>query len=244
MQVIPVIDLKGGVVVHARGGDRSAYAPLNSPLAKGPDPVTVIEGFMRLHPFETLYVADLDGIMQGVPDLQTLHALREAFPDLDIWLDNGMSDAGVVGEQLQNLARVRPVIGTESLRHVDDFIVLSGSVEKATGHTPILSLDFKGGEMLGADLMGRPEAWPDTVIVMTLDAVGVRGGPDVSHIGKVRACAPSQSRIVAAGGVRDKSDLVSLVAAGANAALVATALHAGTLKAGDLVEVAGLQTGP
>ncbi|HQS46207.1 MAG TPA: histidine biosynthesis protein, partial [Xanthobacteraceae bacterium] len=33
MQVIPVIDLKGGRVVHARQGARHLYAPIVSPLA-------------------------------------------------------------------------------------------------------------------------------------------------------------------------------------------------------------------
>ena len=47
-------------------------------------------------------------------------------------------------------------------------------------------------------------------------------------------------RIYAAGGVRDRADIVALRAAGAAGVLVATALHAGTLKAGDLNEIAGL----
>lgn len=243
MQVIPVIDVKGGVVVHAHGGDRSTYAPLKSPLADGPDPLTVIQGFMRLHPFETLYVADLDGIMQGDPDHRTLHALRKAFPEPEIWLDNGMPVAGAEAGQFQNLARVRPVIGTESLRHSDEFLAISNAIAGSTGLAPILSLDFSKGVILGADLMRMPAAWPDTVIVMTLDAVGSNAGPDVTLIRHLRAATRRPIRLVAAGGVRSKRDLVTLAAAGASAALVATALHVGTLKAGDLVEVAGLQAG-
>ena len=47
-------------------------------------------------------------------------------------------------------------------------------------------------------------------------------------------------RIYAAGGVRDRADMIALHAAGAAGVLVATALHAGTIKAGDLEEIAGL----
>lgn len=243
MQVIPVIDLKGGVVVHARGGDRSAYAPIVTPLAEGSDPVDIVAGYLRLYPFETLYVADLDGIMRGVADLATLHRLSEAFPGLDIWLDNGAADAGVVAAQLQRLARVRLVIGTESLKDLGDFITIRDVVSKVSGRMPILSLDLHNGEILGADLMRAPQAWPDNVIAMTLDVVGANSGPRDNLIRHLRCKAGRPTRIVAAGGVRHKADLVCLAAAGADAALVATALHAGKLKADDLVEVAGLQAG-
>lgn len=242
MQVIPVIDLKGGVVVHARGGDRSAYAPIVTPLAEGSDPVSVVAGYLRLHPFEIVYVADLDGIMQGTPDLATLHELGGAFPSLEIWLDNGVADADAVTVQLQRLARVRPVIGTESLKDPGDFITIRDAVAKVSGRMPILSLDLHGGQILGVDLMREPQAWPENVIAMTLDAVGADAGPRDTLIRHLRSKAVKPTRIIAAGGVRHRADLVSLAAAGADAVLVATALHAGKLKAGDLVEVAGLQT--
>ncbi len=243
MQIIPVIDLKGGRVVHARGGDRAAYAPVQTPLAVGSDPVSVVAGFLRLYPFKTLYVADLDGIMEGAPDVRTLQALRAAFPDLEIWLDMGVPDAGMMGEHFQKLARIRPVIGTESLRDGNEFLALSKAIESATVQAPILSLDFAKAKIIGADLMQSPQLWPDTVIVMTLDAVGANAGPHDTLIKHLRAATGEPKHIVAAGGVRDKADLVSLAAAGADAVLVASALHAGTLKAGDLIEVAGLQTG-
>ena len=62
MDVIPVIDVRHGVAVHARQGQRAAYRPLETPLARGTDPVAVARGFLSLFPFRTMYVADLDGI--------------------------------------------------------------------------------------------------------------------------------------------------------------------------------------
>ncbi len=47
-------------------------------------------------------------------------------------------------------------------------------------------------------------------------------------------------RIYAAGGVRNRADIEALHAAGAAGVLIATALHAGTIKADDLKEIAGL----
>ena len=47
MQVIPVIDLSGGRVVHARRGQRELYQPLRSNLCVGSEPLAVVEGLMR-----------------------------------------------------------------------------------------------------------------------------------------------------------------------------------------------------
>ena len=41
MRIVPVLDLKGGIVVHARRGQRADYAPLRSPLVDGCEPVAV-----------------------------------------------------------------------------------------------------------------------------------------------------------------------------------------------------------
>ncbi len=179
--------------------------------------------------------------MDGTPDLQTLHALAEAFPQLEIWLDNGMPNSGLAAEQFQELAGVRPVIGTESLRDGGEFVVHAQAITRSTGRAPILSLDFKGREIMGADLVLAPQSWPDTVIAMSLTAVGAREGPDDGLIKQLRLASVAPMRIVAAGGVRNAQDLATLAAAGADAVLVATALHAGMLKACDLVEIAGLQ---
>ena len=47
MQVIPVIDLSRGRVVHARRGQRELYQPLRSPLCVGSEPLAVVEGLLR-----------------------------------------------------------------------------------------------------------------------------------------------------------------------------------------------------
>src|SRR5262245_9451555 len=62
MEVIPVIDLRGGVVVRARMGQRDHYRPIETPLSATSDAVDVTRGLLSLFPFRTLYVADLDAI--------------------------------------------------------------------------------------------------------------------------------------------------------------------------------------
>src|SRR5690348_910670 len=92
MQVIPVIDLSQGRVVHARRGQRELYQPLRSNLCAGSEPLAVVEGLLRLHPFEALYVADLDAIQARGDNRSALKAIASALPGLSIWLDAGFAD--------------------------------------------------------------------------------------------------------------------------------------------------------
>src|SRR5262245_32817290 len=91
MQVIPVIDLSEGRVVHARRGQRELYQPLRSPLCAGSEPVAVVEGLLRLYPFGVLYAADLDAIQGKGDNRSALSAIGSAFPGLSTWLDAGFA---------------------------------------------------------------------------------------------------------------------------------------------------------
>ena len=50
MEVIPVIDLKGGTVVRARHGLRDSYAPIDTQLARTSAPIDIVAGFLTIHP--------------------------------------------------------------------------------------------------------------------------------------------------------------------------------------------------
>ena len=64
LKIIPVIDVLGGVVVHAVRGRRKEYQPLKSGLCESTDPVDVAAALKALG-FSELYVADLDAITRG-----------------------------------------------------------------------------------------------------------------------------------------------------------------------------------
>jgi phosphoribosylformimino-5-aminoimidazole carboxamide ribotide isomerase len=218
MQIIPVLDIKDGAVVRAVAGARATYRPLVTPLAKSAAPIDVVAGFMRLHPFETIYVADLDAIERRGRNDAVLPGILAAFPSLRLWVDAG-------GQAILR-ERVAPVIGSESLASLEAL--------KSAPPEAVLSLDFRGEEFLGPpDVLADPAAWPPRVIVMTLARVGVRAGPDVGALQAVRARAEGR-RIFAAGGVRDRADIATLIDLGVSGALVATALHAGALSAADI----------
>ena len=113
MDVIPVVDLIGGQVVHARKGNRDAYRPIVSPLSRTSDPVDVVGGLLCLHPFTTLYVADLNSILRRGDNCGTLWRLRAAFPALRLWIDNGADDPTALAAILDRDLGV-PVLGSES----------------------------------------------------------------------------------------------------------------------------------
>src|SRR5579872_6031882 len=92
MEVIPVLDLKQGVVVHARLGRRDQYRPIETPLASTSSPVDVARGLLAIHPFETFYIADLDAIEGAGDNDAALTRLKTELPNLVFWVDNGVAD--------------------------------------------------------------------------------------------------------------------------------------------------------
>lgn len=231
MDVIPVIDVRHGVAVHARQGQRAEYRPLETRLAaQGSDPLAVARGFLSLFPFQTIYVADLDGIEGRGRNAELPRQLAAALRGVTFWVDDGGSAHGGL-----STAGAMPVIGSESLSGADD-------LQRMRNEPPdgfVLSLDFRGENFLGPQaLLEEAALWPDRVIVMTLARVGAGAGPDLQTLSGIIARADAR-RVYAAGGVRNLTDLEALRAAGAAGALVATALHAGTITAGDLEKIAG-----
>ena len=111
MQIIPVIDIRNGAVMRARAGDRDSYKPISTPLAATSAPADVVAGFLTLHPFEKIYIADLDAIEGRGDNRREIGALTERFPSLRF-----MVDAGAESCDWRGAARVDCVIGSETLR--------------------------------------------------------------------------------------------------------------------------------
>lgn len=214
MKLIPVLDLKGGVVVAARGGNRGDYRPLVSPLCNSSRPEAVASALLALHPFDALYIADLDAIGGGATLLPVIQSIHRAHPAIELWVDSGLRD-------LDRIAPIaRPVLGTESIE---------GSAQLAelirTLPDPVLSLDFRDDRPLGpAAIHEQSELWPEEVIVMTLARVGTGTGPDLPLLERLRRASPT-TRFCAAGGVRGATDLRRLRDLGVAGALVSTLLH-------------------
>jgi phosphoribosylformimino-5-aminoimidazole carboxamide ribotide isomerase len=224
MQIIPVIDLKGGQVVHAAGGDRSRYQPVHhtSSICDSSEITEVVTHFLKLYPFQTFYIADLDAIGGNGNHNQAIDDLLSQYPNQQFWLDNG-SDYQAIYETNRR-GNCKPVIGTESQQ-----------LPVSLKHTNlILSLDFKHNQALGhPEWLESPELWPETMVVMTLDLVGSNKGPDFEKLSQLCKDHPDK-HFVAAGGVRDVNDLMRLETIGITAVLLASALHNGCIDAATL----------
>jgi len=217
-----------GRVVAADGGERDRYSPLRSPLCPSSDPGEVLEAFLRLSPFSTIYIADLDAIRRRGDQFQAIACLTAAHEQLRFWVDAGVTrDAEM--QAWARLTNVTAVIGSENQRslHAVAFLL------KHT-RTAILSLDFRDGEFLGPrELLNQIQLWPTRVIAMSLHRVGSGYGPDFECIQTLRRAAPHQ-QIFAAGGIRGRQDLVALKKLGVQGALCATALHKESLGSREL----------
>jgi phosphoribosylformimino-5-aminoimidazole carboxamide ribotide isomerase len=243
MRVVPVLDLKGGVAVHALRGDRHAYAPVRSVLSDSADPIALARAFRERLGCDACYVADLDAIT-GTGDhgavVQAIAALG-----LSVWLDAGVATAEEARRAVSRGA-ARVIVGTETLRDVHDLPAIAGAARAGgAGADCILSLDHRDGRLLGGSPAvaeaETPElaaaAWTAGIrafIVLDLARVGAGTGPETEPARRLRAHLPA-AEIVLGGGVRGRDDLHALARAGYQAALVGTALHTGVLGAADLI---------
>jgi phosphoribosylformimino-5-aminoimidazole carboxamide ribotide isomerase len=230
MRIVPVLDLKGGLVVHARRGARADYAPLSSPLVEGCEPVPVARALCAACRTNRLYVADLDalgGAPAGEAILSGLSSVAET------WVDAGATTRDRAAA-LQRAGAARNVVGTESLG--------AGAATAGSVCTPpplVLSVDLRGGRLISPDpeLDGREPAAAaalaralavSELLVIDLARVGSGSGPPLEAVAELAAALPDVE-IYAGGGVRDDADLRALESAGAAGALVATALHEGRI---------------
>lgn len=237
MLVIPVVDIKDGCAVRAVGGVRANYRPIETPLSPGSsDPVDVAAGLLALFGRArtaagqlSLYVAELDGIEGRGRNTAVVERLACSFPDVRLLVDDGSQGVADL-RHYRNLMNVVPVIGSETL---SDAAALE-KIGVALGRSFALSLDWRGDEPIGPrQVFTEATLWPQTVIVMTLARVGLRSGPDFARVADVKRLAGTRE-VLAAGGVRDFEDLANLREIGAGGALMATALHDGSLGADEL----------
>lgn len=230
MRLIPVLDLQGGIAVHARYGHRQHYQPVRSRLAPAPDPLLLARAFRQQLGLAELYVADLDAIAGGAGHRELLRALTAE--GSRVMVDAGSETRREI-EGLLALGVERVVVGTETLTALDH---LAGALARFPGRITT-SLDLRQARCVSRapELAGRPaeavagdlvELGAGEVLLLELSRVGSDGGP--AELAAAEA-ALGAGRWLAGGGVRGEQDLESLARRGASGALVGTALHQGRL---------------
>ncbi|MFH1787949.1 MAG: HisA/HisF-related TIM barrel protein [Candidatus Altiarchaeota archaeon] len=231
MKVTPVVDIKGGVVVGAVSGIREKYLPLSSGICDSSDPVEVCRAFMDFG-FESVYVADLDGIVERKPNLDLIKRII-ADVELHVLLDVGVESR----EDVFPHDDVTPVLGSESLSSPQLLDELAGE-----GVEFIASIDVKDGALLNklglnlSDFLGLldgklPKDYE--VILLDLSCVGTLSGPNTNLIKKVKAKLRNK-KIIYGGGVRDLEDVKKLHKEGIRHVLLGSSIHSERFSRKDL----------
>ena len=234
LEIIPVIDIKGGYAVHARRGQRESYRPLRTRLCPDGDPITLAAALRSFYPFRTIYLADLDALTGNGSNRVLIEKLVRRFPNTAFWLDQGWKNFSFLHSAESPWITV---LGSESLNES----ILADLSVPVDQH--ILSLDFSASGLIGpSSLIENDRFWPDRVIIMNLASVGGNDGPNWARLNYFRNRWPMR-RFIAAGGVRDENDLKRLAAAGFVGVLMATALHQDTVRA-SFIDQLQSETGP
>ncbi|QGJ72242.1 Phosphoribosylformimino-5-aminoimidazole carboxamide ribotide isomerase [Planctomycetales bacterium 10988] len=238
MRIIPVIDLQAGQVVHARLGDRTSYQPLQTILADDPTPKNLGRALVERLGFREVYVADLDAISGETPAWSSYQDLFDC--GLSILLDAGVRGAHQAEEILRMAGLSNSlqglVCGLESLSSpyaLQEVLGLCGP------DRTIFSLDLKRGQpltRLGVWSNCGPKELVREVfdlgirrsIVLDLARVGSGMGTGTEDLCRWMKTRFPEMEVIAGGGVRTEDDLQVLQQIDCNAALVASAIHAGT----------------
>ncbi len=232
MEIIPVIDLMHGQVVHAKHGQRESYQPLQSLLCAGSAPLEVLKALLELYPFTTIYIADIDAIQGLGNHFEIISSMAIEYPHINFWLDYGIRQVNEIS--LINKRNIRLVIGTENMEDFANYQAIS----LATSHHHILSLDFQNDRILGpSKLHTDSQHWPADVISMTLTQVGSGLGVDMEQLNtlsELNLTRKMPSKLFAAGGIRNIDDCLKLKTMGIAGVLVASALHKQTITADDI----------
>ena len=226
--------------MHAHGGDRSRYQPVESVLCRGAagDPLALARAYRSLG-CTICYVADLDAITRGSPQRSLLRHLADPRGGFGAGLvvDAGVSDA-VSARQILELGVSRVVVGLETLRAFDDLAAIAGAIGD---ERVAFSLDLREGvPICHPKLAARPGATPPqlaelarragvtTILVLDLARVGTSRGVDLDLVAQLHDRLPEVALWVG-GGIRSARDLDALATAGCTAAVVGTALHTGAI---------------
>jgi phosphoribosylformimino-5-aminoimidazole carboxamide ribotide isomerase len=227
VQIIPVFDLKEGILVHAVGGMRQNYQPLQTPLLPGPEPEKACATLVRLG-FRRFYIADLDAITKSGNNFDLVRKLVRDYP-IQVWLDAGL--AGPEEIPLQDVSQVSLVAGSETLAGL---CCLPDICRQIGASRLVFSLDTKNGEVLTPDPALKGVDPVDLaaevlahgireMIVLDLRAVGSRAGLNKGLLDKLTRRI-SGARFFPGGGLTPE-DITGLKRMNIPGVLTATALY-------------------
>ncbi len=239
MRVIPVLDLLDSVVVRGVAGRRDEYRPVESSIAVSAAPIDVARAFRDHFGLSTLYVADLDAILHGELNQDALQDLAD--DGFELLVDAGARNA-VDADIVLAAGATKVIIGLETWPLLSSLELLTRRIGP---EQLIVSLDLKNGELVRTfnDLLNDDpmdvaaavlEAGVRELIVLDVAAVGTGSGISTLPLCRCILDFAPRSQVITGGGVRTADDLKTLRENGLHGALVASALHDGSISADEI----------
>lgn len=211
MKVILAADLKDGMVVHGKSGNRNEYTPLTWGLSPSAEP----HSYIAVMKPKYLYIADLDRIAFCGDHTETILRLAEKVAEL--YVDRGTE---IPEEYLPS--PITTVVGTETI---------DAPFEEFSGG--YLSIDIRDGKVIpnGEDPAAFLTSVADTpfegFIILNISSVGTESGIDTAFVSALRAV--TKKPLFYGGGVHSEEDLRVLADAGFDGAIISTAVHKGAV---------------
>ena len=225
-----------GKIVRGVAGRRAEYRPIVSQLVDSAEPLAVARAFRTHFGFRELYLADLDAIEHGFPDLEIYRRLQG--DGFRLWIDAGIRRADdAIMSSLIEQGGTAIVVGLESVEGPGE---LERIVERVGADRAVFSLDLKHGKPLGgASSWQTDDPWQIAERALTvgvrrlivLDLADVGGGAGVGTdelCRRLKRTYPDM-QLTAGGGVRGINDVHRLESNGVDRILVASALHDGRI---------------
>ena len=237
LKIVPVIDILGGVVVHAVRGRRKKYQPVKSVLCSSADPLEIASAFKECG-FQEVYLADLDAIIGNKANYATYKLIAEK-TGLNQMVDAGVTNIKQAEKVLENRAS-KIVIGTETLQSMD---FVAKAIETFGSDGTIVSIDLMGNKLLNR-LPSEEFAEPLALLsefqrvgvenFILLDLARVGSGEGINSEILKAAIGNFRAKLFVGGGVRDIDDMLEMQKIGVYGILAATALHSGKISIEEL----------
>jgi len=220
IEIIPVLDIMNGLVVHAVAGRREEYKPIkDSVLSDKPHPYPILSSLKSMG-FTSVYIADLDAI-RGRGDnsgvIRTAVALNFKV----------LADVGRKGLSLADTSDVTYIVGTEYVEYPGEVRLLNGRA---------VSLDMRGDEVMFSNTYVKVDDILEIfkvmelkkILVIDLSRIGTESG--VNRVVASKLAEHFPGKLIVGGGVRSEDDVLYLKSLGVAGVLVATAIHKGVVR--------------
>ena len=233
--IIPVLDIKDGLAVHAVGGIRDRYQPLGTILQEGSRPIDIARAYRGRLGLSRIYIADLDAILGGPPALDLYALLAEE--GFEVLLDAGLHDLAEA-RRFDQLSAVDLIVGLETVRGPAEALAilelvgpdrLVFSVDQFDGRPLVASPNPWGTESLSKITEMLIELGFRTLVLLDLARVGTgRGAGSVELLVRLRRSHPEITLLIG-GGISRIDDIRYLRDAGADGVLLGSVLHDGRI---------------